>query len=103
MKQTNISRTYQNRICHLSISQPFLGKFGPKTKIFSEDDIWYLEYFEYAEYGGYNLFFYFRPEVPFLRKFGPKVQSYLFKLRFATYSNLGTLNTMVLITFSILP
>ena len=42
----------------------------------------------------------FRPETPFLGKFGPKNQNSLFKLKFRTYTNLNIQNSMVMFTFS---
>lgn len=47
-------------------------------------DIWYQDYFEYAEYEGDNLFFCFSLEVTFFGKFGPTNQKFLFKLEFGT-------------------
>ena len=38
--------------------------------------------FEYAESSGYVHFFRFRPQIPFLGKFGPKNQNYQFILKF---------------------
>ena len=39
---------------------------------------------EYAEFNGDVQFFCFWPEIHFLRKFGPKIQIFLFKVKFDT-------------------
>ena len=43
----------------------------------------------------------FWPEIPFLRKFGPKYQNCHFKLKFGMYSNSNMENSMVIFNFSI--
>ena len=48
------------------------------------------------------LFFCFRPETPFLGKFGPKNQNCQFKLKFGTKTNSNMQNSMALFTFSVL-
>ena len=47
-------------------------------------------------------FFYFRPKIPFLGKFGSKIQNCLFKLKFRTYTNSYVLNLMMMFDFSVL-
>ena len=44
--------------------------------------------------------FCFRPEIPFLGKFGPKIQNYQFKLKFGTKTNSNMQNSMAMFTFS---
>ena len=47
-------------------------------------------------------FFGFRPETPFLGKFGSNSQNCQFKLKFGTWTNSKMQNSMVLFTFSVL-
>ena len=47
-------------------------------------------------------FFCFRPEKPFLGKYGQKNQNYQFKLKFGTKTNLNMRNSMMMFTFSFL-
>ena len=54
MSQERIRKDFP--IWHFSA---FLGKLVQKRKCFVQDDIWYLDYFEYAEYGYYDNFFCF--------------------------------------------
>ena len=56
--------------------------------------------FEYAEFSGYVHFFRFRPQIPFLGKFGPKNQNYQFILKFGTWTNSNMQNSMVMFNFS---
>ena len=46
--------------------------------------------------------FCFRPETPFLGKFGPKNQNCQFNLKFGTWTNSNMENSMVVFTFSVL-
>ena len=46
--------------------------------------------------------FFFRSEISFLRKFGPKTQYYQFKLEFGIYTNSNMQDSMVMFAFSIL-
>ena len=41
-------------------------------------------------------FFCLRPEIPFLRKFGPKNQTCQFKLKFSAYTNSNMQNSMAI-------
>ena len=54
----------------------------------------------HAQFNGCVLFFCFRPETPFLGKFGLKNQNCHFKLKYGTKTNSNTQNSMVLFTFS---
>ena len=45
--------------------------------------------------------FCFRPQTPFLGKFGPKSKSCQFKLKFGTWTNSNMQNSMVVFTFSV--
>ena len=45
--------------------------------------------------------FSFRPERPFLGKFGPKNQYFWSKLKFGSQTNLHMQNSMVMFTFSV--
>ena len=47
------------------------------------------------------IFFCFRPEKPFLGKFGPKNQNCLFKVNISTFSNSNMQNSMVMLIFSV--
>ena len=47
------------------------------------------------------LFFFSRPEKPFLGKSGQKNQNCQFKLKFGTKTNLNTQNSMMMFTFSV--
>ena len=76
--------------------------------------VWLIEY---AEFSGDALFFSFRPEIPFLvkygdthffcfrlvtlflGKFGPKNQNCVFKLKFGILTNLNMQNSMEMLTF----
>ena len=57
----------------LDWKHPFFGKFGPKNQNCQFwPEIWFLDYFEFAEFNGAVHFFCFRSEKAFLGKFGPK-------------------------------
>ena len=45
------------------------------------------------------IYFRFQLKVPFLDKFGPKIQNWLFKVKFGTQTNLNRQNLMVMFTF----
>ena len=63
---------------------PILGNFGKrKSKLLVWAEIWYLEWFEYAEFID-DYFFRFWLELPLLDKLGPKTQNSKFKLEFGT-------------------
>ena len=73
-----------------------------KFQIVSIVEIWYLDYFEYAEFNGGIPFFCFKQEIPVLRKFDPKNQNCPYKLKFGTESNSNMWNLMVMLSFSVL-
>ena len=52
-------------------------------------------------YHGEVHFFNFRPEILFLRKFGPKIKNCLFKVKFVTKTNSNMQNSMAMFTFSV--
>ena len=56
--------------------------------------------FEYAEFSGYVHFFRFRPQIPFLSKFGPKNQNCQFIPKFCTWTNSNMHNSMAMFNFS---
>ena len=47
---------------------------------------WHIDQFEYAEFNDDDQFLRFRPKIPFSGKFGPKIKSCQFKLKFVTYN-----------------
>ena len=53
-------------------STRFRQIWSKKYKLSVSAEIWCLDQFEYAELNGDVLSFYFRPEILFLGKFGPK-------------------------------
>ena len=53
-----------------------------KSKLFVEAEIWNLDSFEYVEFDGNFLFFFFRLKKPFLGLFCPKIENCQFKLIF---------------------
>ena len=55
-----------------------------------------------VELNGAVRFLYFRPETPFLDKFGPKTQNCQFKLTFGTWTNSKMQNSMAMFIFYIL-
>ena len=62
--------------------KPFLYKSGQKKlQVYAE--IWYQNWFEYAEFNDDVHFFSFWPEILF-GKFGPKKQNCQFKLKIGT-------------------
>ena len=46
-----------------------------KTKLSVSPEVWYQDYFDYAEFNGALHFSCFRRETTFLGKFGPKLQN----------------------------
>ena len=56
--------------------------------------------FEYAEFSGYVYFYRFRPQIPFLDKFGPENQNCQFILKFSTWTKLNMQNSMAMFNFS---
>ena len=51
-------------------------------------------------FSGYVHSFRFRPQTPFLAKFGPKNQNCQFILKFGTWTNLNMQNSMAMFNFS---
>ena len=77
---TNTNLNMQNSMVIFTFAvldrkHPFWANLIQKIKIVS---------FEYAEFHGGLNFFCFRPEIPFLGKFGPKNQNFHFILKFDT-------------------
>ena len=58
--------------------------------------------FEYAKVNGVVRSFRFRPETPFLNKFGPKNQNCQFELKFGNYTNSNMQNSMMVFAFPVL-
>ena len=69
-----------------------------KSKLLVQAEIWYLDWLEHAKFNAAAHFFCFKPEAPFLDKFGPKYQNCLFKLKFLTFVQ----NSMTLLNFCLL-
>ena len=67
---------------------PFWTNLVKNLKFSVLGETWYLDEFEYAELNGDVHFFRFRPEIPFLGKFGPKnkVVSLWKKLKIVEYA-----------------
>ena len=57
-------------------------------------EICHLDYFEYAKFNGGVHFFYFRPEILFSGKFGPKNQTCQCKVKIDTQTNSNMQNSM---------
>ena len=55
--------------------------------------------FECTEFSGYVHFFRFRPQIPFLGKFGPKNKNCQFILKFGTWANSNLQNSMAMFNF----
>ena len=55
---------------------------------------------EYAEFSSYAQFFRFRPQIPFLGKFGPKYQNCQSFLKFGTWANSNMQCSMAMFNFS---
>ena len=60
-----------------------------------------VDWSEYAELYGTVHFFCFRPEKPFLDKFGPENQNCQFKLKLSTKTNSNMHNSVMTFTFSV--
>ena len=91
--------------CNFSVFDwkfPFWANLVRKIRIVGLAEIWYLHWFEYAEFNGGIHFSCFRWEAPFLGKFGSKNHNCQFKLKFATETNSNMQNSMVVFTFSVL-
>ena len=75
--------------------------WSKNLKLLFSFEIWYLDKFEYAEFNDDADLFYFRPQVLVLGKFGPTSMHY-FELKFGSNTNSDRLNSMVMLTFSVL-
>ena len=81
---------------------PFWANLVKRIKIVNLT--WNLEprlYFVYAEFNGDNHFFCFRRRIPFLRKFGPKIQNCLFKVKLGIKTISNMQNFIIIFTFSV--
>ena len=76
-----------------------LENVARKGKCSKENVVVFFQ-FEYAEFSGYVHFFRFRPQIPFLGKFGPKNQNCQFILKFGTWTNSNMQNSMAMFNFS---
>ena len=63
----------------LDQKNPFWANLVQKFKFVQ--NIWYKDYFQYAEFSGGVNFMCFKLEIPFLGKFGEKNQNCQFKLK----------------------
>ena len=71
--------------CFVLILNIFLGHIWSKTsKPFVQNEIGYLDYFEYAEFNGGVYRICFKLEKPFLGKFGPRNENYQIQLKLGT-------------------
>ena len=75
--------------------------WSKNIKLLFSFEIWYLDKFEYAEFNDDADLSYFRLEVMVLGKFGPKCIHY-FELKFGANTNFDRLNSMMMLTFSVL-
>ena len=75
--------------------------WSKNLKLLFSFEIWYLDKFEYVEFNDDADLFYFRPQVLVLGKFGPTSIHY-FELKFGSNTNSDRLNSMVMLTFSVL-
>ena len=75
--------------------------WSKNLKLLFSFEIWYLDKFEYAEFNDDADLFYFRPQVLVLGKFGPTSIHY-FELKFGSNTKSDRLNSMVMLTFSVL-
>ena len=66
----------------------------------SKENVVVFFQFECAEFSSYVHFFRFRPQIPFLGKFGPKNQNCQFILKFGTWTNSNLQNSMAIFNFS---
>ena len=71
-----------------------MSKFGPKIRIVSLRRNLVGRLIRICKFSGDAQFFRFRPEIPFFGKFGPKNQTYQFKI--GTKTNLNMQNSMVM-------
>ena len=73
-----------------------------KSELSVQAEIWHPEQHEYAVFNDAVHFFRFRPEIPFLGKFGLKNQNCQFKVKSDTSTNSNMQNSMAVFTFSVL-
>ena len=78
----------------------FCALVRPSTLEHHRQNVVVFFQFEYAEFSGYVHFFRFRPQIPFLGKFGPKNQNCQFILKFGTWTNSNMQNSMAMFNFS---
>ena len=60
----------------------------------SKENVFVFLQFEYAQFSVYVHFFRFRPQIPFLGKFGPKNQNCQFIPKFGTWTNSNMQHSM---------
>ena len=77
----------------------WLGQVNQSITASKENVVVFFQ-FEYAEFSGYVHFFRFRPQIPFLGKFGAQNQNCQFILKFGTWTNSYMQDSMVLFNFS---
>ena len=78
----------------------FCALVRPSTLEHHRQNVVVFFQFEYAEFSGYVHFFRFRPQIPFLGKFGPKNQNCQVILKFGTWTNSNMPNSVALFNFS---
>ena len=59
----------------LDLAYPFWANLVQKSKLSVQTEILDRNQFEYAEFNGGVNFSCFKPEIPFLGKFGPKINN----------------------------
>ena len=82
----SIGRTYQMDGPKQMLWNIFCALVRPSTLQItaSKENVFVFFQFEYTEFSGYVHFFRYRPQIPFLGKFGRKNQNCPFKLKFGT-------------------
>ena len=79
----------------------FVGQiWSNRLKLSVKTEVWYIHWFDYAEFNGGVHFSWFTMEIPFWGKFVPENQNCQFKLKFGTKTNWNMQNSVVLFTFS---
>ena len=66
---------------------PFQANSVQKKELSVQAEIWYLDYFEQAEFNAVVFFFCFRSEKLILGKFDTKNQNFQLMLNFCTFTN----------------
>ena len=80
----------------------FVGQiWSNRLKLSVKTEVWYIHWFDYAEFNGGVHFSWFTMEIPFWGKFVPENQNCQFKLKFGTKTNWNMQNSVVLFTFSV--